>query len=310
MFFHLCICLSLRPRCSLSLCIVCLRKKETEDFPKQWNNEFSHCDTCWCCCAAGSKATIEAEKSFSFCVQLWNLAGDMLCMLSVVKERGKDAKVEFLSFHVFQNFHSSEKEKTPTMSMKTQFSFLPCHPRCFGTETDEQNIPMKTTTAIAGRNLSISCPGVNEHSLIDTLTWKTSTHKIIAKYINNNEQKPMVQNERVSCLLFFLIFLQNQHNFADWLTSFCRYLQVNLLPDNYSLHFTKVQSSDSGEYSCIINDRHSPESIVDLLIQGALYSLLYMLLCVPISSVIEDTRKNILSMNSPNDGHVVQTVYI
>lgn len=108
-----------------------------------------------------------------------------------------------------------ERKKTPTMSMKTQFSFLPCHRRCFGTETDEQNIPMKTTTAIAGRNLSISCPGVNEHSLIDTLTWKTSTHKIIAKYINNNEQKPMVQNERVSCLLFFLIFVQNQHNFAD-----------------------------------------------------------------------------------------------
>lgn len=48
------------------------------------------------------------RKKVSFCVQLWNLAGDMLCMLSV---GGKDAKVEFLSFHVFQNFHSSEKEK-------------------------------------------------------------------------------------------------------------------------------------------------------------------------------------------------------
>lgn len=27
-------------------------------------------------------------------------------------------------------------------------------------------------------------------------------------------------------------------------------------------------STDTGEYSCIINDRHSPESIIDLLIQG------------------------------------------
>jgi hypothetical protein len=44
--------------------------------------------------------------------------------------------------------------------------------------------------------------------------------------------------------------------------------QANLLADNYSLYFNKTQSSDTAEYSCIINDRHSPESIIDLLIHG------------------------------------------
>jgi receptor-type tyrosine-protein phosphatase gamma len=62
---------------------------------------------------------------------------------------------------------------------------------------DEENIPVKTITATAGGNLSISCPGVNEHSLIDSLKWvDVKTQKVIAKYINNG--MPMVHNDRVS----------------------------------------------------------------------------------------------------------------
>lgn len=45
-------------------------------------------------------------------------------------------------------------------------------------------------------------------------------------------------------------------------------MQISLLADNYSLYFNRTVSTDTGEYSCIINDRHSPESIIDLLIQG------------------------------------------
>ena len=58
---------------------------------------------------------------------------------------------------------------------------------------DEQNIPMKTIVAVAGKNLTLPCPGVNEQSLIDTLTWKTS--QTIAKYVNG---MPMMLNQRVS----------------------------------------------------------------------------------------------------------------
>ena len=58
---------------------------------------------------------------------------------------------------------------------------------------DEENIPVKKIVAIAGRNLTLPCPGVNEQSLIDTLTWKTS--QTIVKHITG---MPMMQNQRVS----------------------------------------------------------------------------------------------------------------
>lgn len=60
--------------------------------------------------------------------------------------------------------------------------------------TDEENIPMKLLVVTAGNNLSLTCPGVNEHSLIDTLSWKRSQQTII-KFVNG---APMVQNQRVS----------------------------------------------------------------------------------------------------------------
>lgn len=125
------------------------------------------------------------------------------------------------------------------------FSLLPA--------LDEENIPVKTIVAVAGQNLTLPCPGVNEHSLIDTLTWKTT--QTIAKYVNG---MPMMQNQRVSKLKL----LSRPVVVINWS------LQVSLLADNYSLYFNKTKSSDTGEYSCIINDRHSPESIIDLLIQG------------------------------------------
>lgn len=111
----------------------------------------------------------------------------------------------------------------------------------------------------AGQNLTLSCPGVNEHSLIDTLTWKKSQQTIV-KFVNG---MPMVQSQRVSndnggCSTTPLANLFSLF--------FCH--QISLLVDNYSLHFNKTLSTDTGEYSCIINDRHSPESIIDLLIQG------------------------------------------
>lgn len=49
---------------------------------------------------------------------------------------------------------------------------------------------------------------------------------------------------------------------------FCFSLQMTLLPDNFSLHFHPTLSTDTAEYICLVNDRHSPEAIIDLLVHG------------------------------------------
>uniref|UniRef100_A0A182XEH9 Putative receptor-type tyrosine-protein phosphatase mosPTP-1 n=2 Tax=gambiae species complex TaxID=44542 RepID=A0A182XEH9_ANOQN len=96
-----------------------------------------------------------------------------------------------------------------------------------------ENIPVVKYVAVAGRNVTISCPGVNEHSLIDTLIWKTT--QTVAEYVNGS---PLVNNPRIT-----------------------------LLPGNFSLHISPTSSADTAEYTCLFNDRHSPEAIADLLVQ-------------------------------------------
>lgn len=67
---------------------------------------------------------------------------------------------------------------------------------------DIESIPLVKYIAVAGRNVTLSCPGVNEHSLVDSLTWKTSI--TVAEFVNG---LPLASNNRVS---FFFSFLANQ----------------------------------------------------------------------------------------------------
>lgn len=43
---------------------------------------------------------------------------------------------------------------------------------------------------------------------------------------------------------------------------------MTLSPQDFSLQFHPALSSDTAEYICLVNDRHSPEAIIDLLVQG------------------------------------------
>lgn len=54
------------------------------------------------------------------------------------------------------------------------------------------------------------------------------------------------------------------------------YFQISLLPQNFSLHFNPTMSEDTGEYICLVNDRHSPEEIIDLLVQGEYQTYIYI----------------------------------
>lgn len=54
---------------------------------------------------------------------------------------------------------------------------------------------------------------------------------------------------------------------------------MTLSPENFSLQFHPALASDTAEYICLVNDRHSPEAIIDLLVQGMLIKYYLNIIC-------------------------------
>lgn len=69
--------------------------------------------------------------------------------------------------------------------------------------TDVTSIPVEKFVAVAGQNVTLPCPGVYEHSLVNALTWKTAS-ATVAQYANGI---PLVYNTRVKHFICNLVNL-------------------------------------------------------------------------------------------------------
>ncbi|KAK6634347.1 hypothetical protein RUM43_011747 [Polyplax serrata] len=103
-------------------------------------------------------------------------------------------------------------------------------------ESDTTGIPVLMITSEAYSNVTLPCPGVTERSLITTLQW--ASHTKLVEYMSETTT-----------------VWEHRH-------------RINLLSDNFALHFHPVTAEDSGEYSCLVNNRPKPEAIVKLVVQG------------------------------------------
>lgn len=96
-------------------------------------------------------------------------------------------------------------------------------------------------TSEAQANATLPCPGVNERSLITTLQW-ISTTKLV-EYMSET-----------------VTVWEHRH-------------RISLRSDSFALEFHPVIAEDSGEYSCLVNNRPRPEAIVKLIVQGKKFFL-------------------------------------
>ena len=105
--------------------------------------------------------------------------------------------------------------------------------------SDVSDLQVQSILLKAGDNRTISCSGVNEHSLILTLEWHSLTNHVkLVEYM------------------------------SDVITVWANQQRLSLLSDTFGLSFHPVLAEDSGKYICLVNSRPKPDGIIRLNVQG------------------------------------------
>ncbi|XP_017780189.1 PREDICTED: contactin-4-like, partial [Nicrophorus vespilloides] len=105
--------------------------------------------------------------------------------------------------------------------------------------SDITSLPVESMLLQAGDNITVSCPGVNEQSLVLALEWFS---------VSNNQK-----------LIEFA---------SDTITVWADQDRISLLRDTYGLDFHPIAAEDSGDYVCLVNNRPKAEALVRLIVQG------------------------------------------
>lgn len=105
--------------------------------------------------------------------------------------------------------------------------------------SDLTTLPIHSVIIKAGENKSLTCPGVNEHSLVLALEWLS---------LSNNVKLVEFMSDTTTVWV-------NQH-------------RISLLSDSFGLSFHPAKAEDSGDYVCLVNSRPKPDAVVRLIVQG------------------------------------------
>ncbi|XP_043500700.1 tyrosine-protein phosphatase 99A isoform X2 [Polistes fuscatus] len=110
---------------------------------------------------------------------------------------------------------------------------------------DAMNSLVEELVVEAGKNVTLSCPGVTEDSLVYMLEWRADGMQLLEWRANGMQLEHANRGTVV----------RSHQN------------RVFLSLKNYALQFHPVTAPDSAKYECLINNRSTPEAVIKLIVQ-------------------------------------------
>ena len=125
---------------------------------------------------------------------------------------------------------------------------------------DISSLSYQTVVVRAGQNVNISCPGVNELSLVSDLEWRCQG----CGYNKTTNNKDGQATDSSASAVKLVEYGGNSDAIVVWHNSD----RLSLDSQSYALVLNPVRHYDHGEYTCLVNERRRPDAIINLIVQG------------------------------------------
>ena len=121
-------------------------------------------------------------------------------------------------------------------------------------------------------NMSIGCPGLTRNTFVVQLEWRC-VGQCGTPLKKNSPKKKKDKNKKAEHTL--LRYVKDQGT-----TVFKSKDRLRLDTEMFSLAFAPVASEDKGRYSCLINNRPSPDAVIKMNVLGKKRNIAIYLLIV------------------------------